>query len=359
MSIAASSPHARSRTAGVVCGAAGLVGAVGCAYLALAGSAGGAFSYPQAVRGSTGLQMAVALSNVGLIAGLLGLRGSGAQPRRLPGRLGSVAAVAAVAGLTVAEGIGVTASVRIFDATPSAFGVVYFGYTLLLATALLLLGFDLAVDHRWPAWRKRLPISLGAWLMIVVAPALVVGFEAALWALAAWHLMCAVLGAVLVLAAGEPESRARRNTAPATARGVAILTWTYAAGFGGAAIPVAAYLSQNGTLPRFLDVFTMYGEGSLSERLSDTGLTVAMLAFFMVTLAASWAAWLLWTGSKFGAVFALLLLPVEVWFWIGFALPLPWLFGVLRLLLIAMAWTSLAWPWRADSHSAGGLRSSR
>jgi hypothetical protein len=44
-----------------------------------------------------------------------------------------------------------------------------------------------------------------------------------------------------------------------SARAAAVLTWTYVAAFGSPVIPNVAYLLQNGTLPAFLDLFTMYG----------------------------------------------------------------------------------------------------
>jgi hypothetical protein len=56
---------------------------------------------------------------------------------------------------------------------------------------------------------------------------------------------------------------------------------------------------------------------------------------------AAWSAWLLWNGSRTGAVINLLLLPVEAIFWIGFALPIPWVIGITRVVLIAVAWSSL------------------
>jgi hypothetical protein len=36
------------------------------------------------------------------------------------------------------------------------------------------------------------------------------------------------------------------------------------------------------------------------------------------------------------------LLPVEAVFWVGFALPIPWLLGVARVVLMALAWRSLS-----------------
>ena len=36
----------------------------------------------------------------------------------------------------------------------------------------------------------------------------------------------------------------------------------------------------------------------------------------------------------------LIVLPVEAAFWLGFALPFPWLTGIARAALLALAWTS-------------------
>lgn len=68
---------------------------------------------------------------------------------------------------------------------------------------------------------------------------------------------------------------------------------------------------------------------------------VLLMAFLIVTLVAAWAAWLLWNGSKAGAVLALVLLPIEAVFWVGIALPIPWLIGVARVAYIALACKAL------------------
>jgi hypothetical protein len=124
------------------------------------------------------------------------------------------------------------------------------------------------------------------------------------------------------------------------ARIAAVLTWVYAAAFGIPAIPVAAYLLQNGRLPTFLDLFPMYG-GPWSSRVEDGTLAILLITFLIVTLIAAWAAWLVRNGSKAGAVFSLVLLPLEAVFWLGFALPFPWLIGTARGALLALAWKSL------------------
>jgi hypothetical protein len=125
------------------------------------------------------------------------------------------------------------------------------------------------------------------------------------------------------------------------ARIAAVLTWVYAAGFGLSTIPVAAFLLRQGRLPVFAGLFESYG-GPWSARLHARIFVVLLMAFFVVTVIAAWAAWLVWNGSKVGAVLALVLLPVEVVFWVGFALPIPWLIGVARVAFLALAWNALS-----------------
>jgi hypothetical protein len=119
-----------------------------------------------------------------------------------------------------------------------------------------------------------------------------------------------------------------------------LLTWVYAAGFGISTIPVAVYLAQRGTLPTFFGLFEMYG-GPWSSRFSHRTFVWLLIAFLIVAVAVAGAAWLVWKGSRIGGILALLLLPVEAVFWIGFALPIPWVLGALRAVLLVLAWRSL------------------
>ena len=127
------------------------------------------------------------------------------------------------------------------------------------------------------------------------------------------------------------------------ARIAAVLTWVYAAGFGVPAIPVAAHLLQNGTLPRFFDLFAMYG-GPWSSGFNDGTFVMLLVAYLLVTLVASWLALLVWNGSRAGAVLSLVLLPIEAVFWIGFALPIPWPIGIARAAFLGLAVKSLGRP---------------
>ena len=90
-------------------------------------------------------------------------------------------------------------------------------------------------------------------------------------------------------------------------RATAIVTWIYAAGFGLSTIPVAIYLRQRG-----------------------------------VMLIVAWTAWLVWNASTTGAILALALIAIEIVFWIGFALPIPWLLGAARVVLLLLGWKSLS-----------------
>ena len=66
-----------------------------------------------------------------------------------------------------------------------------------------------------------------------------------------------------------------------------------------------------------------------------------LIVFLFLTMVASWAAWLVWDGSEAGAILCLVLFPVEAIFWLGFALPIAWLIGIARAVLLVLAWTSL------------------
>jgi hypothetical protein len=87
----------------------------------------------------------------------------------------------------------------------------------------------------------------------------------------------------------------------------------------------------------------MYG-GPWWFRFGQDTFVVLLFAFLGVLLLAAWAAWLVWRGSRIGAVLSLVLLPLEAVFWLGFALPIPWLFGVARAALLALAWRSMPAP---------------
>ncbi|TDD23492.1 hypothetical protein E1218_17845 [Kribbella turkmenica] len=122
---------------------------------------------------------------------------------------------------------------------------------------------------------------------------------------------------------------------------VASVTWVYAAMFGVPAVPVAIFLAEESRLPSLWGLFDMYA-GPWSSRLTDDRVIALLLVYSGLVLTAVLSGWLLWRTRQSGAVLNLGLLPVEAVFWIGFALPVPWLFGIARVALVFMAWPELS-----------------
>lgn len=111
-------------------------------------------------------------------------------------------------------------------------------------------------------------------------------------------------------------------------------------GFGGPCAYGVWYFARRKEVWTFLG-FPTYGGGSF-ERLGIRTTVPLLLLFLLVCVAELAVAWLLWNGSRSGAMAALALLPVEFVFWIGFALPLGPILGIARTILILMTWSSLS-----------------
>ena len=124
-------------------------------------------------------------------------------------------------------------------------------------------------------------------------------------------------------------------------RTAAWVTWTYAAMFGAPAVPVAIFLAEEGRLPSLWGLFDMYA-GPWSSRFATDRMVALLLLYFGLALAVVSSGWLLWRRRKAGAVLNLGLLPVEAFFWVGFALPIPWIFGIGRVVVVVLAWEELS-----------------
>lgn len=323
----------RVDVAATACVLCGVPGAVLAGFLA--GASGAAGVYPHPVPGYAALQIVLALCHIGLLLGLLSLWASGVVAGSRRARPAHRIAVAVLAGLTVAEGVAI--SVPASGAAPRAFTVVYAGYTAVLGIALLVLGVEVARSGGRQGHRRWLTAVLGLWLLVAVLPALAFAPTLAGWAVAAWLLLFALLGLVLLRRSHRPPvERAARP-----ARAYAVVTWIYVAGFGSASVPAAASLLESGQLPSFFGIFRMFG-GPWSTDAPPGTLLVLVTLFLVLTVAAAWAAGLVRHGSRAGAVLAFVLLPVEALFWYGLSLPIPWLFGVARLLLLVAAWRTFA-----------------
>ena len=120
----------------------------------------------------------------------------------------------------------------------------------------------------------------------------------------------------------------------------AVLMCVVGIGFGAPAPFVAAFLLREGRLPTFMGMFPMFG-GGFYERWPPEIFSVLLGLFAALSALELFAAVLLWNAEPLGALLALALLPVEVLFWAGFALPIPPLIGVARIALLWIGRSSL------------------
>jgi hypothetical protein len=123
-------------------------------------------------------------------------------------------------------------------------------------------------------------------------------------------------------------------------RGAAVAFWLIAAGFGLFAIPAAAYLLEHRELPMTMFGFRAFG-GGWFERFSPEVFAVLLGMFVGLSAVEAFAGWLLWNGSRAGGILTLVLLPLEIVFWSGFAVPIPPIAAAIRLGLLAVGWSAL------------------
>jgi hypothetical protein len=114
-------------------------------------------------------------------------------------------------------------------------------------------------------------------------------------------------------------------------RAAAVLAWLVGLGFGLPCVFGVRYFAQNGIVWTFMG-FPTYGQGPFEDIGIPT--TVPLLvAFLVVCIAEIVMGWLLWQRRRSGVALALGLLPFELTFWIGFLLPLGFVFGAARTAL--------------------------
>lgn len=81
--------------------------------------------------------------------------------------------------------------------------------------------------------------------------------------------------------------------------------------------------------------FPTYGGGPF-ERIGLPTSVPLLAAFVVVCCGEVTVGLLLWTGAPHGALFSLLLLPIELVFWFGFALPVGPVLGIARTALVLL-----------------------
>lgn len=113
-----------------------------------------------------------------------------------------------------------------------------------------------------------------------------------------------------------------------TARTAAALAWACGLGFGLPGLYAVRYLADHGTVWYFLG-FPTYGEGPFESAGLATSVPL-LVAFVLLCGAEVVMGALLWRRRRAGEVLAWALLPAEVAFWTGFALPFGFLAGAGR-----------------------------
>lgn len=193
--------HRPQHLAGTLCVAAGLLGFLSGAVLALVEPAVGdeRFSYPLSAGGFAALQAWFAVHHLGLLAGLVALARTDVVPREGTGRRGLRLAIAGMVGLTVTEVVAIAAAdADTGSAVAGVVGALYGVDCLALGIGLVLAGAAAARSARGSGWRRWIVPALGAWVFVPMFPALVLTpTDGARWAIAGWMLLFAALGALL------------------------------------------------------------------------------------------------------------------------------------------------------------------
>lgn len=118
-----------------------------------------------------------------------------------------------------------------------------------------------------------------------------------------------------------------------------VLSWVGGLGFGLPGLYAMAYFQSHQQVWTFLG-FPTYGSGPFEARGIPTSLP--LLAAFNALCAAEVASgWLLWRRRKSGAVLSLAILPFQLVFWYGFALPYGPVLGVARTVFLLAGWRAL------------------
>ena len=105
-------------------------------------------------------------------------------------------------------------------------------------------------------------------------------------------------------------------------------------GFGLPCLFGIRHFARTGDVWTFMG-FPTYGNGPF-ERIGIHTSTPLLLGFLAVCLAEVAVGCLIWSGAAGATAIALVLLPVELAFWIGFALPFGPPLGIARTILVLL-----------------------
>lgn len=120
-------------------------------------------------------------------------------------------------------------------------------------------------------------------------------------------------------------------------RAAAILAWISGVGFGLPAVFGLRYFVDRHEVWTFMG-FPTYGGGPFEHWGLPTSVSL-LIGFIVVCLAEVGVGVLLWTAQPIALWLALVLLPFELVYWVGFALPFGLVLGAVRTLLVILVLT--------------------
>ena len=186
--------------AGVVCMAAGVLGAVSGIWLTVYPGqvSEDMFSYPLTAGGFTVIQIWFFLQHLGLVAGIAALAGAGIMAEARSARWGTGLAASGMALLAVTELIAITARNSTYPGDGTGLLDALYGVSsLAVGVGLILVGIAVRRRGRWTGWRGLVVLATGIFVFVPMTPALMGPFVLARLAITVWMLLFAALGYAL------------------------------------------------------------------------------------------------------------------------------------------------------------------
>jgi hypothetical protein len=167
-----------------------------------------AWSYPWSTQASMWISLVWGVAQSLLVAGVLGLRRSGAAGPTRAANVGLLLAMAGTALIVLGHlGSIPTAGQNLDDTGAQLVGAVFALGTVVSAVGLLLAGTAVARTRRWHGWRRFTTLAAGVWTLALLGLQLTAALPSAV---AVYALCFAGIGAAV---AGSPTPR----TPPLTA----------------------------------------------------------------------------------------------------------------------------------------------
>jgi len=122
-------------------------------------------------------------------------------------------------------------------------------------------------------------------------------------------------------------------------KAASICAWFSGLGFGIPGLYGIWYFLRTHNIARFMG-FPTYGNGPF-EKIGINTTVPLLIAFLLVCAIECICGWGLWHGEKGSAILSFAIIPAELLFYIGFALPFGPPFILIRTVLLIFAWSTL------------------